>query len=152
MEGLELVRVAAGRDGGPRACRRRPRRGGPPRGLVRLRRRAARGAARRGRLRDDASEVILWPEHFDVAVERGPEGRRATYGGSPGDGQHALPYLYVAPLGAAARRVGRRRLGRGGLPAARSSATPRWSADDPRAAGLAFLRGRLDALAGGPTA
>jgi hypothetical protein len=34
----------------------------------------------------------LWPEHFDVATEIG----RATYGGSPGDEQHAEPYLYVS--------------------------------------------------------
>ncbi|HSD80688.1 MAG TPA: hypothetical protein VLB47_08505 [Solirubrobacteraceae bacterium] len=53
-----------------------------------------RGEARR---EDDASGAILWPEHFDVAIELGPPGRRATYGGSPGDEQHDLPYLYVAP-------------------------------------------------------
>ena len=49
------------------------------------------------RAHDDATPVILWPEHFDVAIELGPEGRRATYGGSPGDEHHELPYLYVAP-------------------------------------------------------
>ena len=40
----------------------------------------------------------LWPEHFDIAIELGDEGagRRATYGASPGDGEHPEPYLYVA--------------------------------------------------------
>src|ERR1700733_9105804 len=40
-----------------------------------------------------------WPEHFDVAIELGSEaeGRRATYGFSPGDEQHPEPYAYVGP-------------------------------------------------------
>jgi hypothetical protein len=43
--------------------------------------------------------VQLWPEHFDAAVDVGDEtaGRRASYGASPGDGDHPEPYLYVAP-------------------------------------------------------
>jgi hypothetical protein len=43
--------------------------------------------------------VQLWPEHFDLATELGAEaaGRRAGYGGSPGDELHAEPYLYVVP-------------------------------------------------------
>jgi len=47
------------------------------------------------------SRVQLWPEHFDVSLELGPEaeGRRAGYGASPGDEQHPEPYLYVAPWG-----------------------------------------------------
>jgi hypothetical protein len=47
----------------------------------------------------DASPVRLWPEHFDIATEAGDEARaaRATYGVSPGDAEHAEPYLYVAP-------------------------------------------------------
>ena len=50
---------------------------------------------------DDVSEVQLWPEHFDPAVELGDqdEGRRASYGASPGDTQHPEPYLYVAAWG-----------------------------------------------------
>jgi hypothetical protein len=36
--------------------------------------------------------IHLWPEHFDVAIELG----RATYGVSPGDDDHDLPYLYVS--------------------------------------------------------
>lgn len=43
--------------------------------------------------------VLLWPEHFDAALELGDEaaGRRATYGASPGDDAHPEPYLYVSP-------------------------------------------------------
>lgn len=50
---------------------------------------------------DDASEVQLWPEHFDPATELGSDeqGRRASYGASPGDGSHDEPYLYVAAWG-----------------------------------------------------
>ena len=47
----------------------------------------------------DATRVQLWPEHFDLAVDFGDEaaGRRANYGGSPGDDGHPEPYLYVGP-------------------------------------------------------
>jgi len=38
-------------------------------------------------------EPVLWPEHFDLAVSF--EG--ATYGASPGDELHPLPYAYVIP-------------------------------------------------------
>ena len=45
------------------------------------------------------TEPLLWPEHFDLAIESGAEagGRRANYGFSPGDDDHAEPYLYVGP-------------------------------------------------------
>ena len=48
---------------------------------------------------EGAPSPILWPEHFDVALELGSEaeGRRATYGFSPGDEQHPEPYAYVGP-------------------------------------------------------
>lgn len=48
---------------------------------------------------DDVSVVSLWPEHFDIAIELGPEktGKRANYGFSPGDEDHDQPYLYVGP-------------------------------------------------------
>ena len=54
-----------------------------------------------GTVDDDVTEVQLWPEHFDPATELGnqEEGRRASYGASPGDGGHQEPYLYVAPWG-----------------------------------------------------
>jgi len=47
---------------------------------------------------DDApSDVQLWPEHFDIGLEIGNEARaaRGTFGASPGDATHPLPYLYV---------------------------------------------------------
>lgn len=46
---------------------------------------------------DSPSETQLWPEHFDVALELGSEqdATRATFGASPGDAAHSLPYLYV---------------------------------------------------------
>ncbi len=48
---------------------------------------------------DDPSLVQLWPEHFDIAFELGDEakGCRANYGASPGDDDHAEPYIYVGP-------------------------------------------------------
>ena len=46
---------------------------------------------------DRPGRVQLWPEHFDLAVDLGPDGARANYGGSPGDDDHPEPYLYVGP-------------------------------------------------------
>jgi hypothetical protein len=48
---------------------------------------------------DTPARVQLWPEHFDLSVDFGDEqaGQRATYGASPGDRAHAVPYLYVTP-------------------------------------------------------
>jgi hypothetical protein len=48
------------------------------------------------------SLVQLWPEHFDAALDIAfdaaePEARRVNMGGSPGDGFHAAPYVYVGP-------------------------------------------------------
>jgi hypothetical protein len=47
---------------------------------------------------DELSEIQLWPEHFDAATELGAEleGRRASYGASPGDKWHLEPYVYVS--------------------------------------------------------
>ena len=40
----------------------------------------------------------LWPEHFDAALDLAvTPSRRVNLGGSPGDGFHADPYLYVGP-------------------------------------------------------
>jgi hypothetical protein len=36
----------------------------------------------------------LWPEHFDLALSAA----EVNYGGSPGDDEHAEPYLYVGPF------------------------------------------------------
>jgi len=51
-----------------------------------------------GRLCADAADadpaaVQLWPEHFDLATTIS----EVNYGGSAGDDEHALPYLYVGP-------------------------------------------------------
>lgn len=48
---------------------------------------------------DAPTPPILWPEHFDIAIELGSEARgmRANYGLSPGDENHPEPYLYVGP-------------------------------------------------------
>jgi hypothetical protein len=48
---------------------------------------------------DDVTIVRIWPEHFDAAIDMGDNGagRRATYGGSPGDRHHSEPYLYASP-------------------------------------------------------
>lgn len=89
---------------------------------------------------------ILWPEHFDVAIEMGSEtdGARATYGFSPGDEDHLGPYAYVAPWTAQpagelwnARGFGGAELGYAELLAS----------GDPDKAALDFMRGRRDALA-----
>lgn len=49
----------------------------------------------------DAARTQLWPGHFDPATEIGDaaQGRRASYGASPGDHAHQEPYLYVAAWG-----------------------------------------------------
>jgi len=47
---------------------------------------------------ENPTEIQLWPEHFDVALEGGTEPARATYGGSPGDTYFSEPYLYVGPF------------------------------------------------------
>ncbi len=41
----------------------------------------------------EAPVAQLWPEHFDLAVTLD----EVNYGGSPGDDEHPLPYLYVGP-------------------------------------------------------
>ena len=48
---------------------------------------------------DAGSDINLWPEHFDIAIDAGDAttGARATYGVSPGDATHRTPYAYVAP-------------------------------------------------------
>jgi hypothetical protein len=40
---------------------------------------------------DDAAP-ILWPEHFDIAIEHD----EATFGVSPGDADHDEPYAYIS--------------------------------------------------------
>jgi hypothetical protein len=80
----------------------------------------------------EPSEIHLWPEHFDVAFED----QEVTYGGSPGDEQHAEPYLYVAPWAAPPAAPGWNAVGFNGAEAP-------WTDE---AAALAFFRDRRDAL------
>jgi hypothetical protein len=93
------------------------------------------------------SDTNLWPEHFDVAFEAGAEsdGQRATYGGSPGDDDHAEPYLYVAPWAA---KVGGEVWGATGFTGAELAYAELRAADDPAATGLDFMRSRYEALTG----
>jgi hypothetical protein len=48
-----------------------------------------------------STRVQLWPEHFDLSIDLGDEaaGQRGTFGASPGDDRHPLPYLYVTHWG-----------------------------------------------------
>ena len=45
----------------------------------------------------DASDIQLWPEHFDLAMDVDGATTRVNVGASPGDAGHPLPYLYVGP-------------------------------------------------------
>ena len=94
---------------------------------------------------DRPTAPTLWPEHFDIAIDSGSEadGRRATYGVSPGDGEHELPSAYVGPWRAGlegalwnARGFAGAELGYQELAAAA----------DPLAAILSFWRERRQAL------
>jgi hypothetical protein len=93
-----------------------------------------------------ASEPILWPEHFDIAIELGDEaaGHRATYGFSPGDENHAEPYAYVAPWVAQPPGELWNATGFGG---AELGYTDLLAAEDPEVDALHFLRAGRDALA-----
>ena len=42
----------------------------------------------------DASDIQLWPEHFDLATTI----NQVNFGASPGDAEHDEPYLYVGPF------------------------------------------------------
>jgi hypothetical protein len=100
-----------------------------------------------GELPDDArpSEINLWPEHFDIALEAGSEdaGRRATYGGSPGDEDHPEPYLYVGPWTA---RIEGELWNARGFSGAELGYEELLGAGDPEAAALEFFRSRTLAL------
>lgn len=95
----------------------------------------------------EASRVQLWPEHFDLAVELGSEaaGSRAAYGCSPGDQQHAEPYLYVGPWVAPPPGELWQATGFTG---ASLSLAELLDAADQRATALEFFRIRLSALTG----
>jgi len=91
-----------------------------------------------------AGRVQLWPEHFDAAVDCGPAGRRVTLGASPGDDAVPEPYLYaLPPEGAAPDELWNAAAFRGAVLALSGFV----HASDQRAAALAFLRERRDAVA-----
>jgi hypothetical protein len=81
----------------------------------------------------ECSEVQLWPEHFDLGCSI--EG--VNFGGSPGDGHFAEPYLYVGPWNTDG-------LGDDGFWNAPFGAVLTYrqllDAEDQKAAALAFLR------------
>lgn len=96
---------------------------------------------------DDASDTILWPEHFDIAFEAGPEaeGKRANYGASPGDGDHAEPYVYVGPWSAPDHGELWNATAFNGAELAYAELL---AADDPVSAAVEFMRLRYEALTG----
>jgi hypothetical protein len=95
---------------------------------------------------DAATEPRLWPEHFDIAVELGPEekGARANYGFSPGDEAHPEPYLYVGPWSA---EVSGELWQATGFSGAEMSYAELLEAGDQAATATEFLTTRWDALA-----
>jgi hypothetical protein len=94
---------------------------------------------------DKATIPRLWPEHFDVAIELGPErrGLRANYGLSPGDSDHDEPYLYVGPWSA---EVSGDLWNATGFNGAELTYTDLVAADDQIATALDFFTRRWDAL------
>jgi hypothetical protein len=99
----------------------------------------------------DPSAVQIWPEHFDAACDvawGSGAGERANLGGSPGDGFHAEPYLYVGPWGP--ERPGDPEYWNAPFGAILPHARLRESWDARREA-AAFLRRGLDLLSGRET-
>jgi hypothetical protein len=93
-----------------------------------------------------AGRTQLWPEHFDAAVDLGPEGpARATYGASPGDDAIGEPYLYVLP--ATPQAPDRELWNATSFAGAILALGDFVGAADQRAAALDFLRARRTALA-----
>ena len=92
----------------------------------------------------DASEIQLWPEHFDAAVDAPGGGGRITFGASPGDATSDEPYLYVLPPGPVEAGETWNATGFTGAALPLSEFV---DAPDQRAAAIAFLRTRRDAAA-----
>ncbi len=101
----------------------------------------------RGRAPDAASTRLqIWPEHFDASVDLGDEaaGRRGTFGASPGDEQHPLPYLYVTHWADVAADAYWNDAAFGGA----SLGYDALHGEDGRAVALAFLRRGVAVLGG----
>lgn len=94
----------------------------------------------------DAAPIRLWPEHFDIATDLGAEGagERATYGVSPGDAEHAEPYLYVGPWGTPRGHASL--WNATGFTGAELAVAELRAADDQYATALDFFRRRRAAL------
>jgi hypothetical protein len=94
-----------------------------------------------------ATRLQLWPEHFDLSVDLGDEtaGQRGTFGASPGDEQHPLPYLYVTHWGAVADDPYWNDTGFGGASLGYDRLV---DVEDPRGAALEFLTAGRARLAG----
>jgi len=94
---------------------------------------------------EDPSKVLLWPEHFDIAMELGSDarGKRANYGASPGDEDHDEPYLYVGPWSA---EVSGDLWNARGFKGAELTYSELLEAPDQRRAALDFMRERYRAL------
>jgi hypothetical protein len=95
----------------------------------------------------EPSETNLWPEHFDIAVEAGPEaaGMRATYGASPGDDEHPEPYVYVGPWTA---EVSAELWNATGFRGAELGYAEFLGAGDPEILAIEFMQSRYTALMG----
>ena len=96
----------------------------------------------------EPSLVQLWPEHFDLAFELGPEakGQRANYGASPGDDVHDEPYLYVGPFD---QGISGELWNATDFVGAELGYSELIAADDQRGAALGFMRERLRSLLDG---
>jgi len=94
---------------------------------------------------DEATIPRLWPEHFDIAIELGPEerGLRANYGFSPGDEDHPEPYAYVSPWSV---EVSGALWNANSFSGAELSYAELLAADDQLAAAVDFFTTRWDAL------
>jgi hypothetical protein len=95
---------------------------------------------------DEATPILLWPEHFDIAIELGAEDRgvRANFGFSPGDEQHDEPYAYVGPWSAA---VDGELWNARGFSGAELTYSQLLAAGDQQAAAMEFFVSRREALA-----
>jgi hypothetical protein len=93
-----------------------------------------------------ASEINLWPEHFDIALEAGDEaaGQRANYGVSPGDELHPEPYLYVGPWSGEAEGE---LWNASGFAGAELGYAELLESPDPEVVAVEFLSARSEALA-----
>jgi len=97
------------------------------------------GAGILSELAGGITSPILWPEHFDIAIEL----REVNYGFSPGDEHHPEPYAYVGPWSA---EVSGELWNARGFRGAELSYAELLAAADPRAAALEFFAIRKEAL------